>query len=612
MTTAPNDGCLPDSLELVPALDLNLAHSEALVAPDVLGNIPADITADERPVSAISKETSSEGEGEENLHLLDTPQAEAPGQQALLHPGSIQGVDDVIVRRPSYEEMQKEAEDCCPSWNWPLIRNLCLGVNAAVWLGVLAVCIGWIVAMPRKCDPFRKWYQGEAMYEIFPGSFQDSDGDGVGDLRGIQSRLYYVKNLEVNTIVLTSMLETPGFPQDVGKVSSFTRVDPKLGTAGDFLNLVSDAHAMDLHVVVALDPVPLLDNSPGADMTMVPTNLTQSQEKATYPELVHVLEHWLQHGVDGFILRNLETVVNSVDVEALAQDVRNLLDRYTVGMEDRILIVPIELLKALKDHDRHNATKVLHRIDLLDCQLHIQDQSPQEIADQISEIMSWDESSDTPWFNWRLASADMTRLSRRLGRNHTVGATVLQSLLPGTVTLLYGDEVCLMEAEPQENQTLPGLGIMPWSDDVTSADFSLSWRLPWRPLPADHALFNAASQQNITVQSVRLALGVHRSAVPVYVNGIFNSIGDFNPRRSSNLKVRYVDEAVIVLDRFYPRQPRWCAIFNTAERPVTRDLSHIFFRGLVMASSTGDKQGFIRFKELRLEAGEGLLVKLDR
>ncbi|XP_037081053.1 uncharacterized protein LOC119101738 [Pollicipes pollicipes] len=398
--------------------------------------------------------------------------------------------------------------------------------------------------MPRKCDPFRKWYQGEAI-----------------------AGFNYVKNRRVNTIVLTSMFETPGFPEDVGKVSSFTRVDPKLGTAGDFLNLVSDAHAMD-------------------------------PARGAWRGRLHTAD--------------LETVVNSVDVEALAQDVRNLLDRYTVGMEDRILIVPIELLKALKDHDRHNATKVLHRIDLLDCQLHIQDQSPQEIADQISEIMSWDESSDTPWFNWRLASADMTRLSRRLGRNHTVGATVLQSLLPGTVTLLYGDEVCLMEAEPQENQTLPGLGIMPWSDDVTSADFSLSWRLPWRPLPADHALFNAASQQNITVQSVRLALGVHRSAVPVYVNGIFNSIGDFNPRRSSNLKVRYVDEAVIVLDRFYPRQPRWCAIFNTAERPVTRDLSHIFFRGLVMASSTGDKQGFIRFKELRLEAGEGLLVKLDR
>ena len=80
----------------------------------------------------------------------------------------------------------------------------------------------------------------------------------------------------------------------------------------------------------------------------------------------------------------------------------------------------------------------------------------------------------------------------------------------------------------------------------------------------------------------------------------------------SGHQVRHLDSAVLVLDRFYPRQARWCVIFNTSPEPVTRDLSHIFFRGLVVASSTGDKEGFIRFKQLQLQAGEGLLVKLDR
>ena len=78
---------------------------------------------------------------------------------------------------------------------------------------------------------------------------------------------------------------------------------------------------------------------------------------------------------------------------------------------------------------------------------------------------------------------------------------------------------------------------MPWSDDTASADFTLSARVPWRPLPEEHHQYNAASQQNVSVQSVRAALQVHRSAVPVYVNGIFHSVGDFNPTRSSNLKV---------------------------------------------------------------------------
>lgn len=73
-----------------------------------------------------------------------------------------------------------------------------------------------------------------------------------------------------------------------------------------------------------------------------------------------------------------------------------------------------------------------------------------------------------------------------------------------------------------------------------------------------------------------------------------------------------MDDSVIVLDRFYPRQPRWGVVYNTADVQVKRDLSHIFFRGMVKASSTGDKQGYIRFQELQLEAGEGVLFELDR
>lgn len=78
---------------------------------------------------------------------------------------------------------------------------------------------------------------------------------------------------------------------------------------------------------------------------------------------------------------------------------------------------------------------------------------------------------------------------------------------------------------------------MPWSDAAVSADFTLSAGQPWRPLPADHHLYNTISQQNVSVQAVRHALQVHRSAVPVYVNGIFSSIGHFHPTRSSNLQV---------------------------------------------------------------------------
>ena len=290
------------------------------------------------------------------------------------------------ARKLSYQEMER-VDTCCASFNWPLIRNVFVGVSGAIWLALLAVCVGWIVAMPRKCDPFKKWYQGEAMYEVFPGSFQDSDGDGVGDLRGLQSRLYYVKNLGASTILLTGIFQTADFPADIDNVINHQLVDPKLGTSGDFLNLVEDAHAMGLHVVLTMDPVPLLSEDADLAAPSAVNGTTSSRlSESSYPELLATLEHWLRLGVDGFLLRGLERAVDRTDVETLVQEVRNLLDRYTVGMEDRILVVPLELLRAVREHDRHNATKVLHRVDLLDCQLQIENHSPQQIVDQITEV----------------------------------------------------------------------------------------------------------------------------------------------------------------------------------------------------------------------------------
>ena len=97
--------------------------------------------------------------------------------------------------------------------------------------------------------------------------------------------------------------------------------------------------------------------------------------------------------------------------------------------------------------------------------------------------MSWDASADVPWFTWRLSSPEDTRLSRRLGRGHSVGATLLQSLLPGTVTVLYGDEVCLMETEAQTNQVRPlagGVGRLQGEGQLRSDQLGRSreqWRL---------------------------------------------------------------------------------------------------------------------------------------
>ena len=93
------------------------------------------------------------------------------------------------------------------------------------------------------------WWRGAAVYQIYPRSFQDSDGDGVGDLPGITRRLDYVAALGVDAIWISPFFTSP--MRDFGyDVSDYCDVDPVFGTLADFDALVARAHELGLKVIV--------------------------------------------------------------------------------------------------------------------------------------------------------------------------------------------------------------------------------------------------------------------------------------------------------------------------------------------------------------------------
>jgi alpha-glucosidase len=99
--------------------------------------------------------------------------------------------------------------------------------------------------------PELAWWQREAFYEVYPRSFQDSDGDGVGDLRGLLRRLDYLAWLGVGAVWVTPFYPSP--QRDFGyDVSDYCAVDPSMGTLEDFQRLVEEAHRRGLRVVVDL------------------------------------------------------------------------------------------------------------------------------------------------------------------------------------------------------------------------------------------------------------------------------------------------------------------------------------------------------------------------
>lgn len=101
----------------------------------------------------------------------------------------------------------------------------------------------------------RHWWQTAAVYEIYLRSFQDSNGDGIGDLPGLISRLDYLKgterSLNVDAIWLTPIYPSPQY--DFGyDVADFCDIDPSYGSLADFDRLVARAHSRDLRIVMDL------------------------------------------------------------------------------------------------------------------------------------------------------------------------------------------------------------------------------------------------------------------------------------------------------------------------------------------------------------------------
>jgi hypothetical protein len=97
------------------------------------------------------------------------------------------------------------------------------------------------------------WWRDPVIYQIYVRSFADSDGDGVGDLPGVRSRLPYVRELGVDAIWLNPFYPSP--QADAGyDVTDYREVDPVLGSLDDLDKLVRDAHASGLRVLIDLVP----------------------------------------------------------------------------------------------------------------------------------------------------------------------------------------------------------------------------------------------------------------------------------------------------------------------------------------------------------------------
>jgi alpha-glucosidase len=342
------------------------------------------------------------------------------------------------------------------------------------------------------------WREG-VVYQIYPRSFQDSDGDGVGDLQGIRSRLDHLEELGVAAVWLSPIYPSPlaDFGYDV---SDFTDVDPQFGTLADFDALVADAHGRGIRVLLDLVPChtsiehPWFEQHPDwyvwADGDAAPNNWTSAfggsawkwhegrgrwylhsfyEEQPdldwTNPEVVaamqRVLRFWIDRGVDGFRLDAIDRLAKDPELRddppsstpfglpllghELGRDLCH--SRNGPGIQAALAALRTAVGDALLVGEVYQPTgrcaPYLEALDRTFVFEFLFSPWEEEFLRPATEHGAALEGRSGPGAAWVMSNHDFGRLSSRCGRENERAAALLLLTLPGSAFIYQGDEIGL-------------------------------------------------------------------------------------------------------------------------------------------------------------------------
>ena len=107
------------------------------------------------------------------------------------------------------------------------------------------------IQVKEDMDMQKKWWHDKVAYQIYPKSFQDSNGDGIGDLRGIISRLDYLKELGIDIVWLSPIYKSPFVDQGYD-ISDYYNIAEEFGTMEDYDRMLARAHELGIKIMMDL------------------------------------------------------------------------------------------------------------------------------------------------------------------------------------------------------------------------------------------------------------------------------------------------------------------------------------------------------------------------
>ncbi|PSN52222.1 Maltase 1 [Blattella germanica] len=358
-----------------------------------------------------------------------------------------------------------------------------------------------------------EWWQTAVFYQVYPRSFMDSDGDGVGDLNGITSKLDHLADAGVGAVWLSPIYKSP--MADFGyDIANFTDVDPIFGNLEDFDNLQARAKELDVFnesewfkkSVQKIDPYTdyyvWIDPKYDENGTRIPPSNWLSvfggsawewrEERQQYylHQFVNVIRFWLDKGVDGFRIDavpylfedpDLKDEPLSGDPNALPTEANYLTHVYTQNLPGTFDM--IEQWREVVDEKSNETgeTKVLmlETYAPLDDVMHyygtperpgghfpfnflmIQGLNNESNAyDFNSTVHEWmDNMINGRWPNWVIGNHDQKRVATRYGSELLDGLSMISLLLPGSGITYNGDEIGMVDAYISYEDTVDPAGI---------------------------------------------------------------------------------------------------------------------------------------------------------
>jgi len=419
-------------------------------------------------------------------------------------------------------------------------------------------------------SPDSPWWRDAVVYQVYPRSFQDGDGDGEGDLRGIAARLDHIRDLGVDALWLSPVYPSP--MADGGyDVADYEDIDPRFGTLADADALIAGAHELGLNVLMDVVPChtsiehPWFGEHPEryvwADGDEPPNNWLASfggrawsrdEESGRwylhsfYPEqpdldwrredvraaVGDALRFWLARGVDGFRLDAIDRLLKDPELRddppatappvlpehagvgtlmqvhsRNAPDIAIALQALRDAAGDALLVGEVYLPAAkLAPYLEH--VDIAFAFELL--------HAPWDAAAYRAAIAAaLDPDGAAGRVAWVLSNHDFPRLPDRVGAANARAAALLALTLPGAVFVYQGDEIGMADGpggDPPHDRAGRDRHRHPmrWDDDAPHGGFTAAEATPW--LPAIEVDGGGVAQQATQPDSV---LSLYRDLIAV-------------------------------------------------------------------------------------------------